>query len=41
MAQDIDVPTPEDKGKGKAVENSKDEKPVANGKKGEEQDGAL
>lgn len=40
MAQDIDMPTPEDKGKGKAAEGSKDEKPVANGgKKEEEQDG--
>ena len=41
MAQDIDMPTPEDKGKGKAGESSKDEKPVVNGKKEEEQDGGL
>lgn len=33
MAQDSDVPTSADKGKGKATEKSKDDKPVLNGKK--------
>jgi 26S proteasome regulatory subunit N1 len=33
MAQESDQPTSADKGKGKAVEKSKDDKPVANGKK--------
>lgn len=41
MAQDIDMPTPEDKGKDKAGEGSKDEKPLVNGKKEEEQDGGC
>lgn len=36
MAQDSDVPKSADKGKGKAVEGSKNEKPVANGKKEDE-----
>lgn len=33
MAQDADLPKTADKGKGKAVDDSKDEKPVVNGKK--------
>jgi hypothetical protein len=33
IAQESDQPTSADKGKGKAVEKSKDDKPVANGKK--------
>lgn len=33
MAQDSDVPTAADKGKGKAVDDPKDEKAVVNGKK--------
>ncbi|KEZ41138.1 26S proteasome regulatory subunit rpn-1 [Scedosporium apiospermum] len=36
MAQDIDMTTPEDKGKGKATDGPKDDKPVINGKKEEE-----
>jgi hypothetical protein len=35
MAQDSDVPTSAAKGKGKAEETPKDEKPVLNGKKEE------
>lgn len=35
MAQESELPTSADKGKGKAVENPKDEKAVANGKKDE------
>lgn len=37
MAQDSDVPTSADKGKGKAEETSKEEKPVLNGKKQDEE----
>ena len=33
MAQDSDVPTSADKGKGKAVEDPKQDKNVVNGKK--------
>lgn len=33
MAQDTDAPKAADKGKGKAVDESKDEKPILNGKK--------
>ncbi len=33
MAQDSDAPKAVDKGKGKAVDEPKDEKPVLNGKK--------
>jgi 26S proteasome regulatory subunit N1 len=33
MAQDSEVPKAADKGKGKAVDDAKKEKPVANGKK--------
>jgi 26S proteasome regulatory subunit N1 len=33
MAQDTDAPKAGDKGKGKAADDSKDEKPVLNGKK--------
>lgn len=36
MAQDIDMTTPEDKGKGKASDAAKDDEPVLNGKKEEE-----
>ncbi|CAI4210616.1 unnamed protein product [Parascedosporium putredinis] len=36
MAQDIDMTTPEDKGKGKASDAPNDEKPVLNGKKEED-----
>ncbi|PKS08980.1 hypothetical protein jhhlp_003593 [Lomentospora prolificans] len=36
MAQDIDMTTPEDKGKGKASDTPKDEKAVLNGKKEDE-----
>lgn len=36
MAQDSDVPSAADKGKGKAVEEPKDDKPVLNGKKDDE-----
>lgn len=36
MAQDSDKPTAADKGKGKAVEDAKNEKPAANGKKEDE-----
>lgn len=43
MAQDSDVPTSADKGKGKATEKSKEDKPVLNGKKEDEdkKDGML
>jgi 26S proteasome regulatory subunit N1 len=43
MAQDSDVPTSADKGKGKAVEEPKNENAVANGKKEDEEkkDGML
>jgi 26S proteasome regulatory subunit N1 len=43
MAQESELPTSADKGKGKAVENPKDEKAVANGKKDEKdsKDGGL
>lgn len=42
MAQDSDAPKPLDKGKGKAVDESKDEKPIVNGKKEEDKkDGRL
>merc|ERR1712000_361962 len=37
MAQDSDVPTSADKGKGKAVEEPKNDKSVANGKKEDEE----
>lgn len=36
MAQDSDKPTSADKGKGKAVEDPKQEKSLANGKKDDE-----
>jgi 26S proteasome regulatory subunit N1 len=36
MAPDADLPKNADKGKGKAVDDSKDEKPVLNGKKEDE-----
>lgn len=36
MAQDSDAPKAVDKGKGKAVDDSKEEKPVLNGKKEDE-----
>lgn len=41
MAQDSDVPTSADKGKGKATEKQEDDKPVLNGKKadGDKKDG--
>lgn len=42
MAQDTDAPKAVDKGKGKAVEDSKEEKPVLNGKKEDDKkDGAC
>ena len=42
MAQDSDAPKSVDKGKGKAVDESKDEKPIINGKKEEgKKDGTL
>lgn len=33
MAQDSELPKPADKGKGKAVDDAKKEKPISNGKK--------
>ena len=36
MAQDSDVPKAADKGKGKAVDDGKEEKPTLNGKQEEE-----
>ncbi|KAG5950401.1 proteasome regulatory particle base subunit [Claviceps sorghi] len=41
MAQGSDAPKAADKGKAKAVDNSKDEKPVLNGKKDEEKNKAA
>lgn len=36
MAKDAELPKAADKGKGKATEEPKDEKPVVNGKKDDE-----
>jgi hypothetical protein len=41
MAQDSDVPKAADKGKGKAVDDAKDEKPTVNGKKDEDKKDSM
>lgn len=41
MAQDSDAPKSVDKGKGKALDESKDDKPILNGKKEEDKKGGT
>lgn len=41
MAKDAELPKAADKGKGKATEDTKDEKPVLNGKKDDDKNECM